>query len=106
MNEPAHLCRQVVIDNDIQPTVTLHCTLLGKFSLLCGEKSLTADQIHLHKARDLLKLLALAPNHRLYREEVLDLLWPEHSPQQAAHNLSQTLYTLRPKLTALDACIR
>jgi WD40 repeat protein/DNA-binding SARP family transcriptional activator len=87
------------------PAVSVRFILLGGFYIQCGEQSLTEDQIHLRKARDLLKLLALAPNHRLHREEVLDLLWPEQSPQQAAHNLSQTLYTLRPKLTTLDACI-
>ena len=81
-------------------------SLLGGFCLQCGEQSLTEDQIHLRKARDILKLLALAPSHRLHREEVLDLLWPEQSPLQAAHNLSQTLYTLRPRLTELDPCIR
>jgi DNA-binding SARP family transcriptional activator len=81
-------------------------SLLGGFRLQCGEHSLNDDQINLRKARDLLKLLALSPHHRLHREEVLDLLWPEQSPQQAAHNLSQTLYTLRPYLTALDPCIR
>ncbi|MBW6472326.1 MAG: hypothetical protein K0B14_04305 [Anaerolineaceae bacterium] len=80
----------------------LRITLLGGFELRCGENTLSADQIHLHKARDLLKLLALAPNQRLHREEVLDLLWPEQSPQQAAHNLSQTLYVLRPKLSVLN----
>ncbi|MBW6472324.1 MAG: hypothetical protein K0B14_04295 [Anaerolineaceae bacterium] len=88
------------------PAVSVRISLLGGFRLQCGEQSLTEDQFHLRKARDLLKLLALAPNHRLHREEVLDLLWPEQAPQQAAHNLSQTLYTLRPNLTALDTCIR
>lgn len=87
------------------PAVSVRFSLLGGFRLQCGEHSLTDDHIHLRKARDLLKLLALAPHHRLHREEVLDLLWPEQSPQQAAHNLSQTLYTLRPNLTALDPCI-
>lgn len=105
MNELPHLSHHVALKNDIQPAIKLHFILLGGFRLQCGEQSLTDDQIHLRKARELLKLLALTPNHRLHREEVLDLLWPEQSPQQAAHNLSQTLYTLRPKLTELDTCI-
>ena len=106
MNDHSFFALQINEELSSHSPTALCISLLGEFHLHCGDHSLTADQIHLHKARDLLKLLALAPNHRLYREEVLDLLWPEHSPQQAAHNLSQTLYTLRPKLTALDACIR
>lgn len=88
------------------PAVSVRFSLLGTFRLQCGDKTLSDDHFHLRKARDLLKLLALAPNHRLHREEVLDLLWSEQPPQQAAHNLSQTLYTLRPNLIALDPCIR
>jgi DNA-binding SARP family transcriptional activator/DNA-binding CsgD family transcriptional regulator len=43
----------------------------------------------------LLKLLALAPGHRLHREEVLDLLWPQLEPSAAANNLHGALHGLR-----------
>jgi predicted ATPase/DNA-binding SARP family transcriptional activator len=105
MNNHARTALQMDKGLSSRSPTTLHISLLGRFHLQCGENTLTTEQIHLHKARDLLKLLALAPNHRLHREEVLDLLWPEQSPQQAAHNLSQTLYTLRPKLLTLDTSI-
>jgi DNA-binding SARP family transcriptional activator len=88
-----------------QSVTPVRFSMLGRFIIQCGEHSLTEDQIPLRKGRDLLKLLALAPKHRLHREEILNLLWPEKPPKQAAHNLSQTLYTLRPRLTALSACI-
>jgi predicted ATPase/DNA-binding SARP family transcriptional activator len=89
-----------------QPPPRLRCCLLGGFHLQRGEKCLVADQIRLSKARDLLKLLALAPNHRLHREHLLEMLWPERPPQAAAHSLSQTLYTLRPRLVELDPSTR
>lgn len=102
MNDHARSALQINEElSSLSPT-QLHFTLLGGFQLTYGEYTLSSDQIPLRKARDLLKLLALVPNHRLHREEVLDLLWPEQSPHQAAHNLSQTLYTLRPRLTELN----
>ena len=91
---------------EVHPPPRLRCCLPGGFRLQRGEKSLTAEQIHLRKARDLLKLLALAPNHRLHSEQLLEMLWPERVPRAAAHNLSQTLYTLRPKLVELDPSAR
>lgn len=47
------------------------------------------------KARSLVKLLALAPGHRLARERVLDLLWPDLPPESAVNNLYQTLHAVR-----------
>ncbi|MDO9087315.1 MAG: BTAD domain-containing putative transcriptional regulator [Anaerolineaceae bacterium] len=105
MNNHARTALQIEKGLSSRSPTILRISLLGRFHLQCGKNALTAEQIHLRKARDLLKLLALAPNHRLHREEVLDLLWSEQSPQQAAHNLSQTLYTLRPKLSTLDTSI-
>lgn len=102
MNNRSHAALQMEEELSSHTPTALRIVLLGGFHLQCGEKTLTSEQIPLRKARDLLKLLALAPNYRLHREEVLDLLWPEQTPQQAAHNLSQTLYTLRPKLSALN----
>src|SRR5438874_2119397 len=34
----------------------------------------------LKKARELVKLLALAPGHRLHREQVMDVLWRDRRP--------------------------
>jgi DNA-binding SARP family transcriptional activator len=34
----------------------------------------------LRKARELVKLLALAPGHRLHREQAMDVLWPDRAP--------------------------
>jgi len=106
MNDHARSALQTNKELASHSPSTLYISLLGGFHLVYGVHTLSADQIHLHKARDMLKLLALSPNQRLHREELLEMLWPEHAPQQAAHNLSQTLYTLRPKLKALDASIR
>jgi predicted ATPase len=52
----------------------------------------------LKKGRELVKLLALAPRHRLHREQVMDVLWREHEPAAAANNLYQAVHAARRAL--------
>jgi predicted ATPase/DNA-binding SARP family transcriptional activator len=84
----------------------LRCCLLGVFQLERGNQILAADQIKLKKGRNIIKLLALEPHHRMHREKLVGLLWPDSSPKAAAHSLSQTIYTLRPILAKLDPSAR
>ena len=42
-----------------------------------------------------MKLLALAPGHRLHREQAMDLLWPKSSTQAASNSLRQVLHAAR-----------
>jgi hypothetical protein len=46
------------------------------------------------------KLLALAPAHRLHREQLIAALWPEREPEAAANNLHQALDVARRQLGA------
>ena len=48
----------------------------------------------------LVKLLALAPGHRLHREQVMAVLWPGRPPPAAANNLHQVLHVARAHLDA------
>jgi DNA-binding SARP family transcriptional activator len=41
------------------------------------------------------KLLALAPHHRLHREQLMDTLWPELAPEAAAANLRKAVHFAR-----------
>ena len=43
----------------------------------------------------MVKLLALAPGHRMHREQVMDLLWPDSGRRAASNNLRSTLHTAR-----------
>src|SRR3954453_10972796 len=52
----------------------------------------------LKKARELVKLLALAPGHRLHREQAMDVLWRDRAPAAAANNLHQAVYVARRAL--------
>ena len=82
MNDHARSALQTNKELASHSPSTLYISLLGGFHLVYGVHTLSADQIHLHKARDMLKLLALSPNQRLHREELLEMLWPEHAPNK------------------------
>ena len=78
----------------------LRIRLLGGFHLWVGRRAVGPGAWRLRKAQSLVKLLALAPGHRLHREEVTDLLWPELGAAAAANNLKQALYVARRTLDA------
>jgi predicted ATPase/DNA-binding SARP family transcriptional activator/DNA-binding CsgD family transcriptional regulator len=69
--------------------------LLGGFSLSVDNRFVEQGEWRLRKAASLVKLLALAPSHRLHREQVMDLLWPDLDPQAAANNLHHALHVAR-----------
>jgi DNA-binding SARP family transcriptional activator len=72
--------------------------LLGRFEVSIGSRVIRENEWRLRKAASLVKLLALAPGHRLHRELVMDLLWPDLSPKAAANNLHQALHVARRTL--------
>ena len=74
--------------------------LLGGFRVWVGSRAIGQDAWRLRKASALIKLLALAPSHRLHRERAMDLLWPELGKKAASNNLRQTLYAARRTLTS------
>jgi predicted ATPase/DNA-binding SARP family transcriptional activator len=53
------------------------------------------------KGRDILKLLSLASNHRLHREQLVDILWPEVHPEKGINSLYNALYLLRQVISGL-----
>ena len=74
--------------------------MLGVFSVSVGNRALQEDAWRLRKAASLVKLLTLAPGHRLHREQVMDLLWPDSGRKAASNNLRGTLHALRRSLAA------
>jgi predicted ATPase/DNA-binding SARP family transcriptional activator/DNA-binding CsgD family transcriptional regulator len=72
--------------------------LLGGFQVSVGARTIAEDEWRLRKAGDLLKLLALAPDHRMHREQAMYLLWPELGRKAATNNLRQALYGARQVL--------
>lgn len=69
--------------------------LLGGFRVFVGPHQIADDAWRLRKARSLIKLLSLAPCHRLHREQVTNTLWPDLAPEAALNNLHQTMHIAR-----------
>jgi predicted ATPase/DNA-binding SARP family transcriptional activator/DNA-binding CsgD family transcriptional regulator/Tfp pilus assembly protein PilF len=74
---------------------TMRVWLLGDFRVSIGARTIADREWRLRKAASLVKVLALAPGHRLHREQVMDLLWPHLSKEAAANNLRQVLHGAR-----------
>jgi predicted ATPase/DNA-binding SARP family transcriptional activator len=73
----------------------LRIRLLGEFGVDRDGTTVQPREWRLRKARTLVKLLALAPDQRLHREVLLDLLWPGRKPVSAQNNLHQALHVAR-----------
>jgi predicted ATPase/DNA-binding SARP family transcriptional activator len=79
----------------VRQSEVVRIELLGGFRLRVGLQIIQEGRWRLRKANSLIKLLALAPGHRLHREQVMEALWPGIEPRSAANNLHQILYAAR-----------
>ncbi|MDQ3863908.1 MAG: hypothetical protein M3317_10475, partial [Actinomycetota bacterium] len=77
--------------------------MLGRFEVSVGSRVIQEDGWRLRKAASVVKLLGLARDHSLHREQVMNLLWPDLGARAAANNLHQALHvarrTLEPEAT-------
>ena len=78
--------------------MTVGVRLLGGFAATVDDVAVPDSAWRLKKARELVKLLALARGHRLHREVVMDVLWRELAPAAAANNLHQAVHAARRAL--------
>ena len=72
--------------------------LLGGFWVSVGSRTIEQNQWRLRKAASLVKLLAIAPGHRMHREQVMNLLWPGLGRKAASNNLRRVLHAARKVL--------
>jgi DNA-binding SARP family transcriptional activator len=78
----------------------LRIELLGGFRVTVGTHVVPATAWRRTKAAALVKLLALAPGHRLHREQAMDVLWADLAPAAAAANLRKAVHYARGALDA------
>jgi DNA-binding SARP family transcriptional activator len=79
-------------------TEAVRVWVLGGFRVSVGSRTIADDAWRLRKAAALVKLLALAPGHRLHREQIMDHLWPDSGKSAASNNLRKTLHVARRTL--------
>ena len=78
----------------------LRLWLLGGFRAEVGGQAVPERRWHRRKACSLVKLLALAPRHRLHREQLMDILWPDLPPDAAGANLRKAVHFARQAIGA------
>ena len=69
--------------------------LLGRFSVAIDGVPVSGDAWRSRRAADVVKLLALAPAHRMHRTQVMEALWPESDPESSGANLRKALHFAR-----------
>lgn len=77
--------------------------LLGGFEVRVDGTAVPDSAWRHQRARDLVKVLALADGHRAHREAVADLLWPTLSAQAGAANLRKAVHFARTALGSATA---
>ncbi|MBJ7330108.1 MAG: AAA family ATPase [Solirubrobacteraceae bacterium] len=79
--------------------------LLGRFEVTVDGAAVPDDAWPHRRAQDLVKVLALAPEHRRTRDEILEALWPTLAPQAGAANLHKAASNARRALGAKEAIV-
>ncbi|WP_155917837.1 AAA family ATPase [Marmoricola sp. URHB0036] len=80
-------------------------SLLGGFAVSVDGVRLPDEAWSRRAPAALVKLLALSPGHRLRREQVIDLLWPELLVERAAPRLHKAAHYARSALGASDGLV-
>jgi DNA-binding SARP family transcriptional activator len=79
--------------------------MLGGFEVEVDGAVIDTDAFAQRRGADLVKLLALAPGHRLARDQAIELLWPRLTPEAGAANLHKAAHHARRALGARDAVV-
>jgi DNA-binding SARP family transcriptional activator/pimeloyl-ACP methyl ester carboxylesterase len=79
--------------------------VLGGFEVSVDGRRVPAQAWQQRRASELVKLLALAPRHRLQREQVIDALWPDLQPDAGAANLRKAAHYARAALGSKEAVV-
>jgi predicted ATPase/DNA-binding SARP family transcriptional activator len=89
--------RRTSFVQDPNPTEAppLRARLLGRVEIVVGEREIPDQFWSGRLPRALLLLLLGTPGHRLPRDRVLDLLWPEARPEAALNALYKTVHAVR-----------
>jgi len=82
---------------------TVDVRLLGTFTVIVDGEAIADGAFPQRRAADLVKLLALAPGHRLPRDVVVESLWPHLAAEAGLANLHKAAHHARRALGASGA---
>jgi DNA-binding SARP family transcriptional activator len=80
---------------------TLRVSMLGGFHVSFNECEIPETAWRLGKAKSMIKILALAPEHSMHREQIIDLLWRDLGPEAGTNNFHQALHVARRTLASI-----
>ncbi|MFG2595772.1 ATP-binding protein [Streptomyces sp. NPDC048462] len=85
--------RRTTGTDPVAPRLNLH--LFGGFRVTRESGAAPAERWPRMTAQALVKLLAVVPEHRLHREQVIDICWPGADPHAAQGSLRVALHSAR-----------
>jgi DNA-binding SARP family transcriptional activator len=77
---------------------TCQVRVLGGFGVAVDGQPVPTHAWRSRRAADVVKLLAIEPSHRLHREQVMELLWPDLAVEAAGANLRKAVHYARRAL--------
>ena len=83
----------------------LDIRLLGRLEVAVDAQRLAGSAWEHRRAEDLVKLLALSPEHRLTRDQVVEALWPHLGAKAGVANLHKAAYYARKALGWPEAIV-
>ena len=84
---------------------TIHITLLGRFEVMVDAVPVAASSWTRRHAAALVKVLALAPGRRLHREQVIDVVWPDDTIEEAVPKLHKAAHFARRAIDVSNAVV-
>jgi DNA-binding SARP family transcriptional activator len=85
--------------------MTVRVRMLGGFGVTVDDVPVQDEAWARRQAAWLVQLLALSPDRRLHREQVVDALWPDLSLDAAGPRLHKAAHYARRALGAADAVV-
>lgn len=76
--------------------------LLGGFSVTVNSVAVASHHWRRDRAAALVKLLAVTPHHRMHREQIMDLFWPDADAEVAGGGLRKAVHFARKALGHSD----
>ena len=84
---------------------TVEITMLGRFAVVVDTVPMAESSWTRRQAAALVKVLALAPDRRMHREQLVDLVWPEDTLDEAVPKLHKAAHYARHALAVPDAVV-